>query len=122
MQKEEFQKILLKTLWRNTEETKDGNTWFQLNFYEYAVDPFRCIGTIVFSNGMVAISKGKWNGSCIALDGCDLRIFKLNSNCKPDPEWDEAFNYLWDHIFCFYECEGHYIIWEKGKRGKYGED
>ena len=50
------------------------------------------LGTIVYSNGHLAISTSRWDASTFALDSITLEIFNF------DTEWDKAFEFFWEKI------------------------
>jgi hypothetical protein len=68
------------------------------------------IGTIVYSNGHLAISTSRWDSSTYALDSIDLEIFNLAT------AWDAAFEFFWDKILRVSGWDGNYedkLILEK---------
>ena len=50
------------------------------------------LGTIVYSNGHLAISTSRQDASTFALDSITLEIFNF------DTEWDKAFEFFWEKI------------------------
>lgn len=84
------------------------------------------LGTIVYSNGHLAISTSRWDASTFALDSITLEIFNF------DTEWDKAFEFFWEKILMVqswdnpnyeeqlilekeeYTCGGFFAV--KGKR------
>ena len=99
MTKEEFQ----EALWEEIKK-QSKNDWFQIDLkQEVEEDPEFILGSIVYNNYCLVISNARWNGSCYALDGVDLRVFDIRNflydeGCFDSLCWDEAFEYLYSNI------------------------
>lgn len=97
MTKDEFQ----EALWEEIKK-QSKNEWFQIDLKsEVEEDPEYILGSIVYNNHCLVISNARWNGSCYALDGVNLRVFDIRNSLSDDEDlfsWDEAFEYLYDNI------------------------
>lgn len=88
MTKEDFKTKLYNTI---SEGIKNHTKAF--DFKETGDDENDFIlGTIVYSNGYLAISTSRWDASTFALDSITLEIFNF------DTEWDKAFEFFWEKI------------------------
>ena len=89
--KAKLQKLITDTVHEDSSPFNGETKVFDFKETEDRYDGF-ILGSIVYSNGYLAISSSRWNAASFALDTNDIEIFDFVK------DWDKAFEFFWNKI------------------------